>query len=100
MSYRVIYTDQFIDDIKRHVAYLREEHVGDHVVTRWYERLFDRIDALDTWPLGHPIDESYSRELGHEVRKVNFGDYLVFYEVKAEQEVVRVIAFYHGAIRH
>jgi len=99
MTYRVIYTDGFLADIADHIAYLRGEHVGQDTLETWYERLFERLDTLDQMPLIHPVSESFSAEHGYEVRKMNYGEYLVFYRVHEAKRTVELMAFTHGARR-
>jgi mRNA-degrading endonuclease RelE of RelBE toxin-antitoxin system len=99
MNHRVVYTEQFIDNLREHVGYLRRQHVSDRVIERWYQRLFEHLDTLTTWPRSYAVDVRYTAATGRETRKVNFGDYLVFYEVDDIQRTVRLLAFYHGAAR-
>jgi len=98
-DFRVVYTDQFLENISDHIAYLRSEGVADRTIEQWYERLFKRLSDLEAWPRMFPIEERYSAQVGRTMRKANFGDYLVFYEVKEEAREVRITAFYHGATR-
>lgn len=99
MTYRVFYGPAFRDDVRRHVAYLKNEGASDAVVERWFAQLFDLIDSLDQWPRRYPIDPDYDDGSGRETHKANFGDYLVFYEVDEPSKRVNVLAFMHGARR-
>jgi len=99
MSYRVIYAPSFIDDVRAHIAYLREQHVSDEMIEHWHTRLFERIDSLNEWPRSCPVDPIQTQTTGVETRKQNIGDYLVFYHVDDAEKHVNVTAFVHGARR-
>ena len=99
MTHRVAYTDQFIENVRAHVGFLRTQRIGDDRIERWYGRLFERLDLLSEWPCAHPVDERYSAEVGHEVRKVNFGNYIAFYRLDETFHRVEVLSFIHGASR-
>ena len=55
--------------------------------------------SLDEIPKRYPVDRVFSEAVGVIARKMNFGDYLVFYEVDDERQQVNVLAFRHGATR-
>lgn len=99
MTYRVIYSNAFRERIKAHVDYLVSEKVSDQTISNWYERLLLLLDSLDDIPKRHPIDERATEETGLLTRKLNFGDYLIFYTVDDENRVVQVVDFIHGASR-
>lgn len=62
-------------------------------------RLLDRLDRLDEWPKRLPVDVVQTRLTGRETRKLNFGDYLVFYQVDDKHRQVNIVGFMHGARR-
>jgi len=95
--YRVYYAGTFLDDVERHVEYLASSGVSVDTIRGWYDRLFERIDSLDDWPQRCPVDDEQTRRHGRVTRKLNFGDYLVFYQLDDDLHVVRVVAFIHGA---
>jgi mRNA-degrading endonuclease RelE of RelBE toxin-antitoxin system len=97
MNYRVVYTDSFLADVRDHLDFLRGRHVGEHVIENWYTKLFDRLEGLDEWPLTFAVSDAYSRRVGRNTHKYNFGDYLVFYQVNDEHQRVELVAFFNGA---
>ena len=99
MSYRVVYTEPFLNAIDAHVDYLLGEGASPERIAGWYDKLFEHFDMLDVWPRMYPVDEPYSAEAGRTCHKVNYADYLVFYEVKDEERAVKLLAFFHGAMR-
>jgi len=66
---------------------------------QWYGRLFDLIDSSNQWPRRFPIDRFLTRETGRETRKLNFGRYLVSYQIDEERRQVNLTGFVHGASR-
>lgn len=99
MTYQVFYADSFMTDVDEHIDYLNRRQVAFHVVDAWFGRLHKVIDSLDEWPLRFPVDESETEKLGRETRKINFDDYLVFYQVDQERHRVDGVGFVHGAKR-
>ena len=99
MTFRVLYTQTVRADIAAQVRYLQDQRVSPEIIEGWFARLFDLIDGLYQWPLRYPIAEPETREMGFEVRKIIYGQHLVFYRVSEEQRLVEVLAFRHGARR-
>jgi len=93
MNYRVIYTDSFLEDVGIHADYLREQHAGAEVIERWYSRLFDMM------PRRFPVDEVQTHLNRCETRKMNYGDYLAFYQIDDDRKQVYIVGFMHGARR-
>lgn len=77
MTHQLFYTAAFRDDVAQHVIYLRQQYVGEDVIERWYDRLFSRMESLETWPRMYPVDERATRELGREIRKLTYGRYVI-----------------------
>ena len=99
MSHRVIYAPSFRDNIAAQVDYLRGQRVPDDVIEAWFDRLFDRLDALSEWPLRYPVDERTTREVGFEVRKLVYGRFVITYHVDDARRTVGLMAMVHGARR-
>ena len=97
MTYRVVYTEPFLADIENHVDYLLGQGVSVESITRWYDKLFERLDKLDEMPKRLPVDEVLSELNGQETRKLNYGDYLAFYRVVEADQRVDLLHFQHGA---
>lgn len=77
--------------------YIAEDSVDRAL--QWERSLRERILSLGELPKAHPISEPESRAFGRDIRKTNFGDYLIFYRVDDEQQMVYILAFMHGARR-
>jgi len=99
MTYQVHYTDEVTAYLDDHIGWLFRENVSFETIDAWYGRLYTLIDSLDEMPLRFPVDEYESEKVGKETRKMNFGDYLVFYQVDADRRRVDIVAFMHGSKR-
>lgn len=97
MNYRVAYTDSFLADVRDHLGHLRREKVSEQLIEDWYSRLFDRLDALTQWPRTFVVAEAYTRKTGRQTHKINFGKYLVLYQIDDVNRRVELVAFFHGA---
>ncbi|MEM9416347.1 MAG: type II toxin-antitoxin system RelE/ParE family toxin [Planctomycetota bacterium] len=100
MKYRVELADSFTDDLDRHLAYLVQENVSPVTIGRWLGRLHELVMGLDELPKRHPVDPHFTQRTGIATRKVNLGNYLIFYQVDENHRRVDVIAFTHGASRN
>ena len=49
--------------------------------------------------LRFPVDQVQTDATGRETRKVNVGDYLVFYQIDDTRRQVSVVGFMHGSRR-
>lgn len=55
--------------------------------------------SLDDIPKRHPVDRVSTEATGVVTRRMDFGNYLVFYQVDDDRQQVNVLAFTHGATR-
>ncbi|MEM9019910.1 MAG: type II toxin-antitoxin system RelE/ParE family toxin [Planctomycetota bacterium] len=99
MTYRVTYTREFLQDIKRHNDYLIGEGAGIETVASWYAKVFERLDSLNELPHRYPVDERQTDLNGCETRKLNYQGYLVYYKVDEDRRSVFLLKFKHGASR-
>ncbi len=60
----------------------------------WGEDLFRHVEVLTTFPLIGPV---IPRVSVHPTRRIVFGDYLIFYRVHQEPNVVELLTIWHGA---
>jgi len=97
MTYRVVYTDELIEQISCRIDQLREEHVSEPTLASWFNSLYDAIDDLSRIPGRYPIDAEESRRRGHSVRKLIFGDYIIRYRIDERRRRVDVMTFIHGS---
>jgi plasmid stabilization system protein ParE len=97
MTYRVIYTQRLLSDIRQQLEYLRRERVEQPTIDRWFSTLFDAVDGLSEWPERCPVVAAKSQRFGFEVRKLNFEDFLLHYRVNPEARTVYVLSFQRGS---
>ena len=97
MKYRVQYMPRVLTAIDQQVKYLLEQGVSTDRVTGWIESLFDLTDSLEQWPRRNPVAEDATARVGTEIRKIRFGDYLIFYQVDDANRCVNVMHFRHAA---
>lgn len=99
MTYRIELTERFIADLDAHLSYLQREKVSAYTTNRWFAKLYEKVLSLDDIPKRYPVDRVFTEVTGVVTRKMNFGDYLVFYQVDDGARQVNVLAFRHGATR-
>lgn len=97
MTYRVEYMPRVIAAIEDQVQYLREQGASDDRITAWLTELFEITDSLYHSPRRHPVAEDETAEIGIEIRRLTFGDYLIYYHVDDDRLTVDVLHFRHGA---
>jgi plasmid stabilization system protein ParE len=99
MIYRVVIPQEVHEAIDAQVQYLINEGAPRDRVDDWLARLFDRIQSLDKMPRRFPVAEAVTAAKGYEVRRVNHGQYALFYRIDDSHRVVEFIAFRHGRQR-
>lgn len=97
MSYRVVLLPVVENQILDHALYIAQDSIDRAL--QWEQSLRQHILSLADLPKAHPISEPESRAFGSDIRKTNFGDYLIFYRVDEQQATVYILAFMHGARR-
>ncbi|MEM6561393.1 MAG: type II toxin-antitoxin system RelE/ParE family toxin [Planctomycetota bacterium] len=99
-TYSVEVTDGAWSAIERRVRYIAEEKSSPGNAARWLSRLLAEVDALETMPRRHTLDELQSRLHGTDVyRLVHERNYLLFYSINDAAERVAVLAFTSTAQR-
>lgn len=99
MTYRVLYTEQFHDDLDAQLTYLVQQGAPERRVAAWLADLLDVVDRLSESPHRFAVAEPESTARGVELRRVVFGDHLAFYRVDEELREVHLLGFRHGARR-
>jgi len=97
VSYAVVLLPVVENQILEQAMYIAEDSIDRAL--QWEQSLRERIVSLGELPKAHPISEPESRAFGREIRKSNFGDYLIFYRVEDKQQAVYILALIHGAQR-
>ena len=99
MTYRVIIPPHVEALIYDQARYLQTQGAGNTVVAEWLEELFARFEPLADHPRLYRIAETVSKALGSEVRRINHGEYAVFYRVDEQSRCIELIDFRHGRRR-
>lgn len=99
MKYRVVIPREIQDAVDEQVVYLLSEGAPTDRLEGWLTGLYERMESLYSFPRRYAVAEAVSTATGYEVRRMNYGDYAVFYRVDDRRMVVEVIAFRHGRRR-
>jgi len=99
LRYRVDLTEEVERDIDAQVTQWRDAGVSGAVITGWLADLVERVDRLGVAPNAFPVAEIVSEVLGVPVRRLNFGEFVLFYEVDEVARVVRLLHLRHGRRR-
>lgn len=97
MTYRVVYTQTLRHEVLARVRYFQSQDVDPETIQRWFDRLFDAMDELHEWPARYPVAEPETAERGIELRKMPFGEYLIFFRIDEQKKQVEVLSLTHGA---
>ena len=97
MSYRVVYAEQFHEALDAQLEYLVKQGAPQTRVAAWLTELLDLVDGLEEFPRRWPVAEPESAARRAEIRKITFGDYLVFYRADDQERVVLILGMRHGA---
>jgi plasmid stabilization system protein ParE len=95
MSYQVKLTVSLHHDLRRALDYISEELKNPAAAQRLHGKTLTTIQTLTDMPLRHPLvrDEFLAAQ---GIRWVPVYNYLIFYAVREEQELVVVLRFLFG----
>ena len=92
MDYKIIFSDQAIEDLEGVVRFIA--HDNQPAAVRFGRRLMDSVRHLAKFPrMGRVVPE----QSDDNIREIVFKPYRVFYRVKDESRVVEIIRFWHAA---
>jgi plasmid stabilization system protein ParE len=83
--------------LEQQVTWLRNQGAPEDRITGWLESLFAVIDNLYESPRLYPVAADETAEIGVEIRRVIFGDYLIYFHVDDDRGVVSVLHFRSAA---
>ena len=92
MGCKIILSPQAIEDLA--VIVRRMTKYDPEVAQRIGHALIDQVSILENFPL---LGSPYAKRPG--VRKLVSRPYLIFYRVRAEENCVDVLRYWHGAQR-
>ena len=79
------------------MLHLRARGAADRVARDWYKRAMMKVRSLDDLPARCAVDQEYSDLVGHEVRKMAFGDYKIYFRIDQNKATMFLLNFQHGA---
>jgi plasmid stabilization system protein ParE len=90
MDYRIILTEEALADFTMILGYIAED--DEDAASRFGEALLDHVYLLERFPrMGTPVPGRPA------IRKLVHAPILVYYRVIADQDVVEILHFLHGA---
>lgn len=92
MDYKLDWTVRARADLREIVSVITADR--PLVVVGWGEDLFRHVEVLASFPLIGPIIPQVSVR---PTRRIVYGDYLIFYRVYQEPNVVELLTIWHGA---
>jgi len=96
MMHRVKVSPKVLSQIQEQAEYYRSQDVSESTIADWMLGLYDRLTNLEEHPNRFPIDETRTQIKGYEIRRLNHGDFGVFYRVYDDQMFVEVLDLRHG----
>lgn len=89
MSYKVLVTDEAIEDIFALVRYIYMELCNPDAAERLYYNLDREVKNLGDFPL--KFSDSGIKYRGYTIHKKVYGSYLIFYIISKENQAVYVL---------
>lgn len=99
MKYRVEVSPEVRDQVDAQVAYYESERVSELTIVEWLSGLYDRFVNLQEHPKRFPVAVARTAARGYEIRRLNHGEFVVFYRVLDDQRLVQILDFRHGRRR-
>lgn len=95
MKYRVVMTAEAQAAIWEHAQFIQSESGFSQRAADWVNECFAAIKTLELYPRRCGLAPENDRR-DYEVRKLNFGNYLILFRVDDKIKVVYVTGFRHG----
>lgn len=89
MNYKVLVTDESMDDIFSLVRYIHVELCNPDAAERLYHNLNREIKNLGDFPL--KFSDSGIKYRGYTIHKKVYGSYLIFYIISKEKQEIYVL---------
>ena len=95
MSWRAVYSDQAKQDLRSIYEYIAFSLLEKGTASQLYKEIVTEINSLDMMPKRYPLyhDEPW-HSLG--VHYLSVKDYLIFYHVDDDNEVVSIVRIGYG----
>lgn len=87
---KVVFAPSAKLDLRGIAAWIRRDNPGR--AASFIEDIIDRCETLAEMPRRYPLVPRYEQ---HDLRRLPYGDYLIFYRVR--EEAVQIVHVLHGA---
>lgn len=92
MAFKIIWTEQALDDLQSIVLFIAQEN--NTVAESFGFRLMSKVDLLAKFPeIGRVVPEKNDET----IREVVLRPYRIIYQVLSEKQMIAVIRVWHGA---
>ena len=92
MDFKLNWTQRACADLREIVAYIARDN--SPAALAWGDELFRHVEVLASFPMIGPM---MPESAGRNVRRIVYGDYLIFYRVNQETKSVDVLTVWHAA---
>lgn len=99
MTWRVVVSQQVYTQIDEQIVYLLRQGVDHQTISRWLGGLSDAFEGLQTHPKRYPLDRDRSFIKQHEIRRMNYADFAIFYRINDLEQSVEILDLRHAARR-
>ena len=96
MKYRLIISDETIDQLRQFLDYIEFEQQAPIAASRWAKKVLVKLRSLKKFPHRCPFaPENEDRD--YEIRMMIVDRCLFLYNVNEQDRVVRILTFRHGS---
>ncbi len=95
MTYRVIITDDALNDARRFLTYIAVDKQSPEIARHWWIKALKAIDSLDFMPQRCPyaLENRLSEQV---IRALLIDPCLFLYRIDEENKTVRILRMRHG----
>lgn len=92
MDYKLDWTLRARADLREIAGYIAQDN--PEAASMWGDRLFAHVEVLETFPMIGPAVPSAKIP---NTRRIVYGDYLIFYRVRMNPNVVEIVTVWHAS---
>jgi plasmid stabilization system protein ParE len=96
VKYRVTVYAKVHEQIEQQVTYLLSQSAPYDRVSAWLDSILSAMRSLSEHPQRFPVYTTPDDQMLFPVRRMNVGDYAVFFHVNESAGTVTVLEFRHG----
>ena len=99
MTYELVISESIRGQIDQQVSAYLEAGASHDVVAQWLAGLSEKLSVLRSFPRVAPVARWPSTVVGDEIRRLTYGEHVVFYRVDDKSQRVLLLSFRHGRRR-